>query len=122
MITKEVSYTDLNGEKQTEVLYFHLSRPEIVRLQSSRSEGYDTYLKNILKEGKKKEIVSFLENLILNSYGEKSADGKRFVKSDEIRNNFEQSLAYDELFTELLSDKTGAEASSFVNGLLAGTN
>lgn len=122
MITKEVSYTDLNGEKQTEVLYFYLSRPEIVRLQSSRPEGYDTYLKNILKEGKKKEIVSFLENLILNSYGEKSADGKRFVKSDEIRNNFEQSLAYDELFTEILSDKTGAEASSFVNGLLAGTN
>ncbi len=62
------------------------------------------------------QIVKLYKEFILKSFGEKSLDGKTFVKNDEIRRNFEQSGAYETLFMELLSNPDAAAA--FVNGVM----
>lgn len=119
MFKRTISYEDFDGNQVTEVLLFNLSNPELMTLQASYPEGYAKHLESALEANDKKEVVKTLQNLILNSYGEKSSDGRRFIKSEEAKVNFEQSAAYDALFTEMLVDKTGQKAIDFVNALFA---
>lgn len=119
MFKRTISYEDFDGNQVTEVLLFNLSNPELMTLQASYPEGYAKHLENALEANDKKEVVKTLQDLILNSYGEKSSDGRRFVKSEEAKVNFEQSAAYDALFTEMLVDKAGQKAIDFVNALFA---
>ena len=60
------------------------------------------------------------KDLVLKSYGEKSADGKRFIKTPEISEAFSQTEAYSVLFMELATDADAAAA--FVNGIIPKTN
>ena len=61
-------------------------------------------------------IVAIFKDLVLKAYGEKSPDGKRFVKNDELREAFSQTEAYSELFMELATDADAA--SAFMNGIV----
>ena len=61
-------------------------------------------------------MVKIFKDIILMSYGEKSFDGKRFVKRDEIRDGFAQTEAYSNLFMELITDDKAA--AEFINGIL----
>ena len=60
-------------------------------------------------------IIKVFKELVLKAYGEKSADGKRFIKSKEISDAFSQTEAYSQLFMELATDADAA--SKFVNGI-----
>lgn len=117
MFKRTVSYKDFDGNQVTEELLFNLSTPELMTLQASCPEGYAKHLQNALETGDKREVVKTIQDLILNSYGEKSSDGRRFVKSEQMKIDFEQSAAYDALFTEMLIDKTGQKSIDFVNAL-----
>ena len=84
-MTKEtITYTDLNGVQRTEDFYFDLSKPEIVKMQASAKGGYDVQLKSIAASPNGALIMEFFENFIKTAYGEKSDDGRRFMKSEEI--------------------------------------
>ena len=61
-------------------------------------------------------IIKIFKDLVLKAYGEKSPDGKRFIKSDEIRDAFSQTEAYSNLFMELATDAEAA--SKFFNGII----
>ena len=63
----------------------------------------------------KKGLIDLFKDLILRSYGEKSADGRRFIKSKELSTAFSQTEAYSELFMELVTD--AEKAAEFVNGI-----
>lgn len=116
MLKKTINYTDLNGVQRTEDFYFNLSKPEIVKMQSSIKGGYDARLKGIANELNGAAIMEFFEDLIKRSYGEKSEDGRRFVKSDELSEAFMQTPAYEVLFEELITnDKAAAD---FVNAIM----
>jgi len=108
-MTKEtITYTDLNGVQRTEDFYFDLSKPEIVKMQASAKGGYDVQLKSI--------AASPNGALIMTAYGEKSDDGRRFMKSEEISRGFMETPAYEVLFEKLVTD-AGA-ASEFVNRVM----
>ena len=116
MLKKTITYTDFDGNNRTEDFYFNLTKAEVTEMEMSTDGGMAKLLKKIVDEQDSKKIIEHFKTLILNSYGEKSLDGKRFVKSNELRDSFVQSEAYSELFMELA---TNAEAASaFVNGIL----
>lgn len=118
MFKKTISYTDYNGVERTEDFYFNLSKAELLEMQVSTTGGFDNMVKKILNAKDEPSLVKIFKDIICKSYGEKSADGRRFIKTDEVRENFFQTEAYSKLFTELASnDKAAAE---FINGLIPG--
>lgn len=118
MLKKTIEYTDFNGNKRKEDFYFNLTKAEILEMEMGVNGGLTGILQKIVKEQDQAKIISFFKDLILRSYGEKSNDGKRFVKSDELRDEFSQTEAFSELFMELATD---ADASvKFVEGIIPG--
>lgn len=115
MLKKTIIYTDYNGVERTEDFYFNLSKNEVVKMQTSVKGGYDAQLKSIAADLNGAAIMEFFENLIKKAYGEKSEDGRRFMKSEAISQAFMETPAYDVLFEELVTnDKAGAD---FVNAI-----
>lgn len=116
MFKKTIEYTDYNGDKRKEDYYFNLNKAELMELQLSQNGGLQGYLERIIKTKDSPQLVRMFKEIILMAYGEKSLDGKHFLKSDEIKRNFECSEAYSELFMELATDSNSA--AEFINALL----
>lgn len=116
MLKKTIKYTDFNDVEREEDFYFNLTRAELAEMQLSKEGGFQAWLEKIVKTDNQPELMKIFKNIILKAYGEKSADGKRFVKSEEISEAFAQSAAYDEFFIELISNE--AKAAEFINGLM----
>lgn len=116
MIKWPITYTDYNGESHTEDFYFNLNKAEIVEMNLEANGAYAEYLQKIVAQRDGKALAHEFRRLILSSYGEKSPDGRRFIKNDELRDAFVQSEAYSELFIQLAQD---AEATNrFVEGIM----
>lgn len=116
MIKKTITYTDYNGEKQSEDFYFNLSKAELTELNFSIDGGLETRIRRIMNERDNKAIMAMFKDIILKSYGKKSDDGKRFIKSQELRDEFEQTEAYSELLMSFFDD--AKKAADFINGIL----
>ncbi len=116
MLKKTVTYTDYDGEKRTEDFYFNLNRAEVTEMQLSTEGGMEKMLKKIIDSRDGKRIIEVFKDIVLRAYGEKSGDGKRFIKTQELRDAFEQTEAYVEIFMELATDADAAAA--FVRGIL----
>ena len=117
MIVKTVTYTDFNGNERTESFWFHLSRPELTEMLLGIDNNIETYIKTIIKSENYYELVKIFKKLLLEAYGEKSGDGRRFIKLPEKTKEFSESEAYSVLFTELTTNEE--KASEFVNGLIS---
>lgn len=116
MLKKTITYTDYNGETRTEDFYFNLTKAELIEMQVSEGEGFSAYIDKIVKSKDQKEIINIFKKILLKSYGEKSSDGRRFMKSPEISKAFSETEAYNMIFMELAENSD--EASRFINGLL----
>ena len=116
MLKKTITYTDYNGTERTEDFYFNLTTAEVMEMEMSTTGGLAEMIKNVVAKQDAPSIIKIFKDLILKAYGEKSADGKRFVKSEEIATAFSQTEAYSILFTELATDDKAAAA--FVNGIV----
>lgn len=116
MLKKTIAYVDLNGVERSEDFYFNLSKPEVVKMQGSVKGGYDVRLKSIAADLNGANIMEFFEDLISRSYGEKSEDGRRFMKSPEISKAFMETPAYEVLFEELVTNDRAA--ADFVNAVM----
>lgn len=101
MLKKTVTYTDFNGEKQTEDLYFNMSNSELVLMLGSE-ENFVENLNEIAKANDAKKIIAFYTDFIKDAYGERSEDGKRFVKSPEKSLEFSQTAAFDAVLGDIL--------------------
>lgn len=115
MLKKTIEYVDYNGNPRKEDFYFNLSEAELAKMELSVTGGYAEMLQRIIDARDMPEIASVFENLISKSYGEKSLDGRRFVKSKEISDTFMQTPAYDILYMEMMTDVKAA--SDFINGI-----
>jgi hypothetical protein len=116
MLKKTIPYQDFDGNQRSEDFYFNLTKAEVAEMEMSTNGGLSKMLEKIIAEQDSKRLVDTFKDLILRSYGEKSPDGKRFVKTQELRDAFSQTEAYSELFMELA---TNAEMSAaFVNGII----
>jgi hypothetical protein len=116
MLKKTIKYTDYNGVEQTEDFYFNLSKAELAEMELEIDGGLTNYIDKIIAAKKTPEIVKVFKDLILRSYGVKSPDGKRFIKSKEQSDAFAQTEAYSNLFIELASNADAA--SEFINGIV----
>jgi hypothetical protein len=116
MLVKKVSYTDYKGVKREEELYFNLSKAEVAEMELSHKGGLSAKINRIVATEDGEEIIKLFKELIIKSYGVVSDDGKRFIKNDQLREEFLQTEAYSELFMELASDADAA--SAFVNGII----
>lgn len=116
MLKKTITYTDYNGTERTEDFYFNLSEAEITEMEMSTTGGFADMIQRIVNAQDIPSIIKIFKDLLLKSYGEKSPDGKRFMKSEELSTAFSQTEAYSILFMELATDADAA--ASFVNGIV----
>lgn len=118
MYKKTIKYTDYNGVEREEDFYFNLTQAEVAEMELSTTGGLNEYIQKIVKADNRPELVRLFKELILKAYGEKSDDGKRFIKRRNgyyLSEDFEQTEAYSILFMELASDTDAA--TEFVNGI-----
>lgn len=104
MFKHNVSYKDFNGNDRKEDLYFHLSLPEVTRLEAEIGKPLTEYTQELAENMDVKKLLDFLERILLQSYGRKTSDGKSFHKSKEMREEFEYSQAYAEVFEQMLTN------------------
>lgn len=117
MLIKKIKYTDYNGVEREEEFYFNLNKAELTKWLS-RQGAYtiDAVLKKMIETENVRDMVDEFEFLILESYGEKSLDGKTFIKNEELKNRFKNSEAYSNLFMELVGD--AQKAAEFFNKIM----
>lgn len=116
MLAKKIAYTDYNGNPREETFYFNLSKAEIMEMELGVAGGMTQLINMMIASEDGPGLAKFYKDIILKAYGEKSLDGKRFVKNQEIRDAFEQTDAYSELYMELVTDQE--KASEFVKGIM----
>jgi hypothetical protein len=116
LLKKSITYTNFADEEVTEDFFFHLSKAEMVELELSEQGGLSKKLQEIVASNDGNTIIQTFKDLVLKAYGQKSHDGKRFIKTQELRDEFQSTEAYSVLFMELV---TNAEAAAeFVNGVV----
>jgi hypothetical protein len=120
MLKKTITYEDFNENQRTEDFYFNLSKAEILEMEMGVSGGMTQMLNKIVAEQDGKKIIEVFKEIISKAYGEKSPDGKRFIKSEELFVAFSQTEAYSQLFMELATDTDAA--SEFINGIIPTIN
>lgn len=103
MFKHEITYTDFNGVERKEDFYFHLSLPEVTRIEAEIGAPIDVHTRELAGRSDLNELIKFMEKIILTSYGRKTTDGRSFQKNPELRAEFEYSQAYAELFEEILT-------------------
>lgn len=116
MLKKTITYKDYDGNSRTEDFYFNLTKAEIAEMELSEDGGLTKMLERIVATQDTKKIVEVFKDLILRAYGEKSPDGRRFIKNQEIRDSFAQTEAYSDLFMALAFDAEAA--ATFVNAIV----
>lgn len=116
MLIKPITYTDYDGVERTENFMFNLTKAELTELNLTTEGGLQVVIQRIIDSRDVPEITKWFKKIIVMAYGEKSADGRRFIKSKELTDEFLQTEAYSELFMELLSDEKAA--ATFINGIL----
>lgn len=116
MIMQTITYTDYNGNERKENFFFNLSKAELMEMEASKKGGLSTYIQSIIEAQDVTQLMGLFKELIIKSYGVKSPDGKRFIKNQEVVDEFIQSEAYSELYVMLATDEQ--KATAFVNGII----
>lgn len=116
MLRKEIHYTDYNGKTQKDLAYFNMNKAELGKLQMRENGTYIDRLQDLVARRKVEEMFNFVYNLILDSYGERDPEGRKFIKNEQLRSDFEQSIAFSEFLMELVAD--GNKLSEFITAIL----
>lgn len=120
MLKKTIKYTDYNGTEREEDHYFNLTKAEVMEMEMSTSGGLAEMIQNVVQAQDAPAIIKIFKDLILKAYGEKSLDGKYFLKVNDagvpLSIAFSQTEAYSQLFMELATDAD--KAAEFVNGII----
>lgn len=120
MIKKDFTYTNFDGEQVTETWWFHLFKSEMIKMHMYDPSGdLEAMLKRIVADGKPKEIIDTFDSIIKLAVGKRSADGKRFIRNQELIDEFFQTPSYDEFFCQLVTDANFAV--EFLRGAFKGT-
>lgn len=116
MLKKTITYTDFNDVERTEDFYFNLTEAELTDMNLDENGGLADKLQRIIDSKEVKQIKDYFKWIVLKAYGEKSEDGRRFMKSPEITKAFEETQAYSDIWMELAYNEDAA--SEFVNGIM----
>ena len=113
MLKKTITYVDYDGNSRTEDFYFNISRAEYIKMEMD-NYGLEQMMQRIAQELDSRKLYALFSEIILMAYGEKSPDGKRFVKTQEMKDAFVQSEAYSELIMDMFKDDN---AAAFFKGI-----
>lgn len=116
MIKETIKYTDFNGNERSEDLYFHLSKADLIELQAKYRGGLKGFLERIVAEQDTEKVYALLTELIMMSCGKRSDDGSRFIKNDQIREEFKSSEAFSEIIMSFFTDVE--KLTAFINGII----
>lgn len=127
MITRTIPYTDYNGIQRKEKFYFDLTQFEATEIAVELPDGIIEELSedgtnqqqtaiHLMEKLGRKGVMDFIKKIVLKSYGVKSTDGRRFIKSEELSTEFSQTPAFSAFMMKLMTDDK--EASSFINGVI----
>ena len=116
MLKQTITYVDYTGTERTEDFYFNLSKAEIMEMEMGTTGGLAEMIKKVVDAKDAPAIIKIFKDLVLKAYGEKSLDGRRFIKSEALSNEFSQTEAYAQIFMELATDAD--KASEFVKGII----
>lgn len=116
MLKKTITYTDYDGLERTEEFRFNLTKAELMDMQLTTVGTFSELMRKIIEEKDIVRLAKYFKEIILKSYGVKSDDGKRFIKSPELSEAFSQTEAYSELYMELLSNSD--KAAKFIQEVL----
>ena len=116
MLKRDITYEDFDGNVVTDTYYFNFSKSEMIEFEAEYKGGFEAFLQSVIKAEDNQSLIAIFKKLVLLTYGVKSEDGKRFIKSDELRTEFSQTAAYDKLFIELATNDS--LAADFVMGVM----
>lgn len=115
MIVYTETYTDYDGNTRTEDFRFHFNQAELMDMEMSTEGGFSARVNRIINANSQTELFQIMKTFVLDAYGVKSEDGRRFMKDDEIRRSFQECPAYSKIFMRLATNSD--EASKFINGV-----
>lgn len=116
MLKQTITYEDYDGNTRTEDFYFNLTKAEVMEMEMSTDGGLEKMINKIIQTNDSKRIIETFKDIILRAYGEKSPDGRRFIKNQELRDAFSQTEAYSQLFMDLATNAD--KAAEFINGIV----
>lgn len=116
MLKRTITYTDFNGVERTEDFYFNLTQAELMDMELGTVGTFTAMVQGIVNAKDTPSIIKIFKDLLFRAYGEKSPDGRRFIKSDEISKAFSETNAYSKLYMELATDDD--KAAEFINGIM----
>lgn len=116
MLSKTLTYTNYSGVEVTETFYFNLTKAELTLWETSEDGGVSSRLKRMVDSKDGKTIMATFYDIMMRSYGEKSDDGRRFIKSPELSKAFSETVAFDIIFSEMMADPE--KALDFVQKVL----
>lgn len=120
MLAKEMTYKDYLGNQRKETFYFNLTKAECLEMEMGTDGGMEAMLRRLIESQNMPEIVSIFKKIILAAYGEKSPDGREFIKVNDagvpLSRRFSQTEAYSDLF--VLLSTNAEEAAKFVNAVI----
>lgn len=116
MLKKLIKYTDYDGRERSENFYFYLNKAELMEMELGVDGGMQQMIQLIIDKQDIPKIMAAFKRIILKAYGEKSPDGRRFIKSEALSESFSQTEAYSNLYMELVTDASAAAA--FINSIV----
>lgn len=125
MITRTIAYTDYDGNQRKEKVYFNLTEFEATEIAMEMPDGIveeinegdkTTTALHLVEKLGGKGVIDFIKKIVLKSYGLKSQDGRRIIKSDEISKEFSETPMFSQLMIELMTNETAA--SDFINAVI----
>lgn len=116
MLAREFTYEDFDGKTVTETWHFHISKADILMFDADYPEGLAGVLTAMGKTQNKKDILEMFQKIIRLAVGKRSEDGRRFIKTDDISDEFFQTPAWDQLLMELLEGKM--DGAEFIRGIM----
>ena len=129
MLKKTVTYVDFDDNERTETCYFNLTQTELIDMAMNLPGGVADTLGNdpskvdpeaagieLLNKLGGQGIINFIKEIVLKSYGIKSEDGRRFIKDEQITKEFSQTLAYDAIIMEFMTNDVAA--ADFINKII----
>lgn len=119
MIKQHVSYEDYDGNKVEKDLWFHLNKSDLAKMSLGFDNGLIDGLTELQQKGDKKAVAEFIDNLLVNAYGVRKPGSDVFLKTAEIKEDFQYSLAHDEILMMLLGGEDD-EIIDFIVGIMPG--
>lgn len=116
MLTYKIKYIDLMDNEVEETVRFHFTQDEMLSFIRERRSVMAGELAKIQDDSDYLSGYAFVRDLVVRAYGERSEDGKRFIKNDEVRSNLTDSPLIDAVMETLFETEKTTQA--FIDGVM----